>query len=40
MNTKKLESQIKNTNALKILLSNIALKLGAKNNEEIVPLLK
>jgi hypothetical protein len=34
------ESQIKNTNILKIILNNISLKLGVKNTAEIVPFLK
>jgi hypothetical protein len=34
------ESQIKNTNILKIILNNISLKLGVKNTSEIVPFLK
>ena len=31
---------MKNMNMLKIFLSNIALRLGVKNNEEIIPLLR
>lgn len=36
---KQSESQVKNTNTLKIMLSNISLKLGVKNTAEIVPFL-